>query len=67
MQSNCVQNTPELDLIWSAEGIATAIKRTTRETYALLERGHLPARKIGKQWVASRQALVEYFNASVAA
>jgi hypothetical protein len=45
------------DIVWSARGIARAINRGERATYRLLEQGALPARRVGKQWVASRNAL----------
>jgi hypothetical protein len=61
------QDSKSLDLIWTAAEIAAFIKRTERDTYGLLERGHLPARRVGKQWVASRRALAEHFSATVAA
>jgi hypothetical protein len=57
-----------LDLVWGADNIATAIRRTLSETYTLLERGHIPcARKIGKQWCVSRRSLAALFNVSAAA
>jgi hypothetical protein len=45
------------DIIWSARGIARAINRNERATYHLLQQGRLPARRVGKQWVASRNEL----------
>lgn len=51
-----------LDLIWGAAAIAQAIGKTTRATFHLLERGVIPARKIGNQWVASRNKLIEHFE-----
>ena len=46
------------DILWSAEKIAECIGKSTRATYHLLERGLLPARKVGKQWCASRRKLL---------
>jgi hypothetical protein len=36
----------KLDLLWSVPEIARFIGRTKRQTYWLLERGALPARKV---------------------
>jgi hypothetical protein len=49
------------DLIWGAEAIAGALNRKVRPVYYQLERGLIPAGKIGDQWVASRQTLREHF------
>ncbi len=52
--------TPEtLDLIWGAQDIARFIGKTRQATYHMLEKGDLPGKKIGNQWVASRKALAE--------
>ena len=45
------------DLIWEASQIAQVINRTKRQTVYLLEKGQIPARKIGGRWVASRSRL----------
>ena len=55
-------DTETLDLIWGATAIATAIGKTRRATFHLLERGVIPARKIGNQWVASRRKLQAHFE-----
>lgn len=54
--------TENLDLIWGAEAIARAIGRTTKQTFHMLEKGSLPARRVGGRWVASRRQLVKYFE-----
>jgi hypothetical protein len=46
-----------VDVVWGAREIARLIGKTPRATFHLLEKGQLPARKIGKQWVASQKAL----------
>lgn len=51
-----------LDLIWGAAAIAALIGKTPRATFHLLERGAIPARKIGNQWVASRKKLEQHFD-----
>jgi hypothetical protein len=46
------------DVVWGAEAIGRVIGKSTRATFHLLEAGLLPARKVGKQWCASRQRLL---------
>jgi hypothetical protein len=46
------------DVLWGASAIGRAIGKPARATFHLLESGHLPARKIGRQWVASRRRLL---------
>ncbi|MGC2410862.1 MAG: DNA-binding protein [Methyloceanibacter sp.] len=48
----------EHDLIWTGSEIAKVLNLTERQCWYLLERGALPARKIGGKWVASRRALL---------
>lgn len=49
-----------LDLLWGAEEIAEFIKRSRMATYHLLKNGRLPARKVGENWCASREALRKF-------
>ena len=51
------------DLIWAVTGIAAYIGRTIRQTYHLLERGLIPATKVGNAWVARRSELDAFFRA----
>ncbi|WP_042776610.1 hypothetical protein [Sinorhizobium fredii] len=51
----------QLDLIWGGEEIAKAIGRTPRITFHLLEKGELPAKKVGGRWVAERSKLLSFF------
>jgi hypothetical protein len=52
-----------LDLLWGAEAIAKALNlKNRRQAFHLLEGGKIPARKVGNQWVASRQKLREHFG-----
>jgi hypothetical protein len=46
------------DLVWGAGAIAEVIGLPRAATYHKLEQGHLPARKVGAQWVASRKRLL---------
>lgn len=55
------------DLLWGTEAIATEIGRPLRATFHLLANGRIPARKIGRTWVASRAALREFFVGDAAA
>ena len=50
------------DLIWGADAIGEEIDRSPRQTFHMLMRGELPAKKVGGRWVASRQKLREFFR-----
>jgi len=52
-----------IDLIWEVENIAAEIGRTPRQALYLLERGRLPAAKIGGRWCSSRSGLRKHFAA----
>jgi hypothetical protein len=54
-----VSETNSLDLVWGARSIARLIGKSERATFHLLEKGDLPAKKVGAQWVVSRKALAE--------
>jgi hypothetical protein len=45
------------DQVWGAKAIGRVIGRTPAQTFHMLEKGHLPAQKIGRLWVASRRRL----------
>jgi hypothetical protein len=51
---------PDDDVVWGGEAIAEVIKRKPAATFRLLELDQLPARKVGKMWVASRSRLLSY-------
>ncbi|WP_244631301.1 helix-turn-helix domain-containing protein [Aureimonas sp. ME7] len=51
-----------LDLLWGAEEIAKVIRRTRRQTFAMLDNGELPARKVGGRWVIERAELAAVFT-----
>ena len=59
--------TESADLLWGAGAIAEAINLPVRATFHLLENGRLPARKVGKRWVASRRALIDALTGEAAA
>ncbi len=50
-----------IDLIWGVEAIAAFIGRNERQTFDLLNKGKLPAKKVGGRWVAVRSRLVSFF------
>jgi hypothetical protein len=52
------------DTLWGAAAIARAAgvvdedgKADLRRVFYLLEKGYLPARKIGRAWISSRSAI----------
>jgi len=52
-----------LDLpVWGVREIAPLIRRSPRQTYELLEKGLVPARKAGKVWMTSRRQLLAFVN-----
>jgi hypothetical protein len=50
-----------IELIWGGQEIAKIIGRTPRITFNLLEKGELPAKKVGGRWVAERNKLLAFF------
>jgi hypothetical protein len=49
----------ELDKpVWGVPAIAEIINRSTTKTYYLLEKGYVPARKIGKLWTSTPRELL---------
>jgi hypothetical protein len=49
----------EHDLVWGVANIARVINRSARQTYDLIDKGYVPAVKLGpKTIVASRAALL---------
>jgi hypothetical protein len=56
---DCIGSHEAPDVLWGAAEIGGAIGKAARPTFHLLETGHLPARKIGGRWCASRRKLLE--------
>ena len=54
------------DLIWGAEAIGKVIKRRPRQVVYMLEKGLLPAKKVGRLWVSTRSSLERHFYGEVA-
>ncbi len=50
------------ELIWGASAIARTIGRTDRQVFHLLEKGAIPAKRIGNRWVAERNQLMKFFT-----
>ena len=50
-----------IELLWGAEAIAKEIGVNRRKAFHLLERGMIPARKLGKHWVAECGMLRAFF------
>jgi hypothetical protein len=50
---------PDLDgLVWGAAAIAKIVNRNVRQTFHLLEQGHLDADKVGGLWSSSPRRLL---------
>ena len=59
MSTNQISQSTDLDTpVWGAAAIARVINRTERQAFHLLERGHLPADKVGKLWVSTPRKLL---------
>jgi hypothetical protein len=52
----------ENDVVWNAGPIGEVIGKNERATYWLLENGRLPAKKVGRNWVASRKKLLAHLS-----
>lgn len=51
-----------LGLVWGAAAIARELNlKNERQAFYILESGLLPAKKVGRQWVTSRDTLRAYF------
>ncbi|ARM14191.1 MULTISPECIES: hypothetical protein [Rhizobium] len=61
-----VEATSDLSLIWEVEEIAKLISRTPRQTFHMLNKGELPAKKVGGRWVAERTKLIAFFMETAA-
>jgi hypothetical protein len=50
----------QIEAIWGAAGISQIISAPLRRTFDLLERGLLPARKVGGIWQSTRGELHDF-------
>jgi hypothetical protein len=48
-------------VIWGAEAIGREIGLNPRQTFYLLEKGALPATRVGRKWCSTRSALRAHF------
>jgi len=55
------------DVLWGCTAIATEINRPEHITFRLLQRGLIPAEKMGAIWVTTRTRLRAHFNGKQAA
>ena len=46
---------------YGVPNIGKEIKQSARQTFHMLEAGHLPEKKVGSRWVADRRKLREFF------
>jgi len=53
--------TTELDLIWGADAIANELGVNLRQAFYLLDKGEIPAKKVGRKWCTSRRGLRAHF------
>ena len=60
------EQSESLDLVWGCKAIAQVINKTPRATFHLLEKGQIPATKIGNQWATTRKKLREHFEGAPA-
>lgn len=44
------------DLLWGVAAIASYIQRTERQTYYLIAKGHIPAKKLGAKTILARKS-----------
>ena len=57
-----IVNLEPVDLIWGVGPIGKVIGRSYRQTYHMIQCGHLPmVKQVGERYVASRQKLIDFF------
>lgn len=66
MQKDAGMAVEQIDLLWGAEEIAKAIGRSRRSTFDMLDKGAIPAKKVGGRWVIERNKLIEFFKETAA-
>lgn len=50
------------DAVWGAEAIGSVIGLAPRQVFHLLDKGLLPAKKLGGKWVARRSELLAFLS-----
>lgn len=48
--------------IYGVDAISRALDLTKRQTYWVLEQGHLPASKIGRRWFTTTRRILAFLN-----
>jgi|GEM_PF-3614018 len=56
-----------VDILWGARDIGQAIGLSPRRTFALLDGGHLPAKKVAGRWCARKSELLAHLSSGVLA
>ena len=56
-----MQGKQRMDLVWGAQAIAEEINVSVRRAFDLMEKGKIPAKKVGGRWVADRAKLRAFF------
>lgn len=60
--TNQSERNENMDLIWGVDAIGKLIGRTARQTYHMINSGHLPmVKQVGERYVASRAKLISFF------
>jgi hypothetical protein len=49
-------------IVWGAEAIGAVIGVNKAKAYYLLQRGRIPARKVGDEWVAEETKLLAFLT-----
>ncbi len=52
------------EIFWGAKAIGAFLGKGPRATFHLLEQGKIPAKKLGRQWVATRRQLLDALAAA---
>ena len=61
-----MSDTLDLDRpLYGVHEIARELRRTPRQVYWCLERGHVPAVKMGRTWVTTPRRIRDWLNGSV--
>jgi hypothetical protein len=59
MGKTMTEMTKNPEIFWGAKAIGGFLGKSPRATFHLLEKGQIPSRKIGRQWVSTRRQLIE--------
>lgn len=59
---NTQSQTETFDPVWGAHAIAGVLKTTDQRAFYMLNKGELPAKKVGGRWVADRNELIKFMK-----